>query len=356
MERSTDALPMPASYVKLVFDLLGTTPARRQALLEGTGIAVETIDRLGDEVTLGQRLRQIRNANRIMPAGWGLTVGRYLQPSTHGALGFGAVSAPTLGAAVALLERFAHVRNPSFDVFGNRRGEDYRLVFRPRCELFDEERVPLLETMLMSFQAIIEAVLARDLDRGHLEIVGRPTHAPLYRDHFHVPIRFNADEDAFVIPADLLDRRSPLADPEMYESSKRRLEEQADRLRGDRFVASRVVWLLTAGSDAGLPIETAAKRLGLSPRTLIRRLSDSGISYRKLHDDHRRQRAETLLTHSKLTLAEIAWRLGYEDTSNFSRACRRWFGRTPGAVRKQLHVLVPPRERDPLPNYALERL
>src|SRR6266850_5056756 len=224
MERSTDALPMPASYMKLVFDLVGTTPARRQALLEGTDITVESIDRLGDEVTLGQQLRQIRNANRIMPAGWGLTLGAHLQPSTHGALGFGAVSAPTLGAAVALLERFTHVRNPSFDAFSSRRGEDYRLVFRPRCELLDEELGPLLETILMSFQAVIELVLSHDIDRGHLEIVGRPTHAPLYRDHFHIGVRFNANEDAFVVPADLLDRRSPLADPEMYESSKRKLE------------------------------------------------------------------------------------------------------------------------------------
>jgi AraC-like DNA-binding protein len=352
MERSTDMLPMPASYMKLVFDLVGTTPARRQALLEGTGITVEAIDRLGDEVTLGQQLRQVRNANRIMPAGWGLTLGAHLQPSTHGALGFGAVSAPTLGVAIALFERFTHVRNPSFDAFGSRRGEDYRLVFRPRCELLDGERDPLLETILMSFQAIIETVLSHDIDRGHLEIVGRPTHAPLYRDHFHIGVHFNAAECAFVIPADWLERRSPLADPEMYESSKRKLEEQADRLRGDRFVASRVVWLLTTGGDAGLPIEAAAKRLGLSPRTLIRRLSESGITYRELHDGHRRQRAETLLIHSNLTLSEIAGRLGYEDTSNFSRACRRWFGRTPGEVRRELRVLAPLRGHDSLPNYA----
>jgi AraC-like DNA-binding protein len=356
MERSTDTLPMPASYVKLIFDLVGTTPARRRALLEGTGITVETIDELGDEVTLGQRLRQLRNANRIMPAGWGLTVGAHLQPSTHGALGFGAVSAPTLGAAVRLVERFTHVRNPSFDAFGSRRGDEYRIVFRARCELLDEERVPLLENMLMSVQAILESVLTRDLDRGHVEIVGRPDHASLYRDHFHVAVRFNAHQNAFVIPADWLGRRSPLADPEMYESSRRKLEEQADRLRGDRFVASRIVWLLAAGSDAGLPIEAAAKRLGLSPRTLIRRLSESGITYRQLHDGHRRQRAETLLSHSKLTLAEIAGRLGYEDTSNFSRACRRWFGRTPGAVRRQLRPLVPLREQDSLSNYALKSL
>ena len=222
---------MPSSYLKLLFNLIGTTPARRQALLEGTGITVETFDRLGDVLTLGQQLRQLRNVNRLMPAGWGLAVGARLQPSTQGALGFGAVSAPTLGAALELVERYAHVRNPSFDAVGHREGERYRLALRARCELLEEERVPLRETSLLSFQAIIESVLSRELDRGHVEIAGRPGHAALYRDYFHVGVRFDAGEDAFVIPVDWLDRRSPLADPEMFESSARKLEELAERLR-----------------------------------------------------------------------------------------------------------------------------
>jgi AraC-like DNA-binding protein len=50
---------------------------------------------------------------------------------------------------------------------------------------------------------------------------------------------------------------------------------------------------------------------------------------------HRRRLAIELLADSSLTAAEIAYRLGYEDASNFGKACHRWFKRSPGALRKQ---------------------
>jgi AraC-like DNA-binding protein len=179
-------------------------------------------------------------------------------------------------------------------------------------------------------------VLAHRLERGHIEIIGRPAHARLYRDYFHVEVRFDAEQDALCLPLELLDRRSPLADADMYESSIRRLEQLAERLSGPRFVAARVTDLIASSSDSGLPMEATAKLLAVSPRTLMRRLHDSGTSYRELRDGHRRRRAHTLLETTTLTMAEIAARLGYEDPSNFARACHRWFECAPGAVRERL--------------------
>jgi AraC-like DNA-binding protein len=52
-----------------------------------------------------------------------------------------------------------------------------------------------------------------------------------------------------------------------------------------------------------------------------------------LRDADRRRRAEELLREGVLTVAELAFRLGYQDAGNFSRACRRWFGASPGSLR-----------------------
>lgn len=336
MNRITDRLPMQAGYFKLITELVGTTPLRRRALLEGTGIDPDAPESMPAEITAGQQLRQVRNAHRLMPAGWGLAVGARFLAETHGPLGFGAVSAPTLGAALNLVERFTSVRNPNFASVSERRDEEHRLVFRPRFELLEEERLPLVETYFLSVQAIAEAVLARRLDRGRVEIIGRPAHWRLYRDYFHMEVRFEAEQDALTLPIELLARLSPLADREMFEASVRRLEQLEERLSGDGLVAARVVDLLASSSDAGLAMKAVAKRLGVSPRTLFRRLDDSGVSYRELRDAHRRRRAEALLTTTALTMGEIAARLGYEDASNFARACHRWFGCAPGAYRNRL--------------------
>ena len=71
----------------------------------------------------------------------------------------------------------------------------------------------------------------------------------------------------------------------------------------------------------------------LSRRTLIRRLHEGGTGYRELINAHRRRRADALLREGTLTVAEVGDRLGYEDAANFGRACQRWFGKPPGALR-----------------------
>ena len=76
-----------------------------------------------------------------------------------------------------------------------------------------------------------------------------------------------------------------------------------------------------------------AARCGISPRTLIRRLHDDGATYQALLDAARKQRALWLLRHTSEPVEEIAARLGYADTSNFSRTVRRWFGATPRELR-----------------------
>lgn len=86
--------------------------------------------------------------------------------------------------------------------------------------------------------------------------------------------------------------------------------------------------------DAPARLADVSRHLGMSPRTLIRRLQESGASYRGLVDRHRRRRAEALLREGSQSVAEIGYRLGYEDAANFARACRRWFGAAPSALRR----------------------
>jgi AraC-like DNA-binding protein len=84
----------------------------------------------------------------------------------------------------------------------------------------------------------------------------------------------------------------------------------------------------------------------MSPRTLIRHLKVEGTHFQALRDELRAQRAEFYLTRTSLPIEEIAHRLGYQDTSNFSRSFRRWFTMTPGGLRQAARAQSHP--RDPL--------
>jgi AraC-like DNA-binding protein len=78
----------------------------------------------------------------------------------------------------------------------------------------------------------------------------------------------------------------------------------------------------------------AAQQLAMSARSLRRQLAEEHSSFQEIRDRHRFQQAETLLRHSKLNIAEIAERLGFDDASAFHRAFRRWTGTTPGRFRE----------------------
>ncbi len=76
-------------------------------------------------------------------------------------------------------------------------------------------------------------------------------------------------------------------------------------------------------------IVAVAASMNVNVRTLQRRLSDQGVTYRTLLDEIRRQRAEAELRRRTLTIAEISRHLGYSDPAHFVRAFRRWTGCAP---------------------------
>lgn len=327
---------MPGGYFDLVLRHLGTTPEIRAALLEGTDVSPERLAEPDAEITLGQGLRQLRNANRACPPGWGLEIGRALQPSSHGPMAFAAVSAPTLRDAFAVIQRSSHLRHPAFRARILRRDGLLRLEIHQYLALFDEERLPLVETFLLAYQGIVEAVLGRPMVEGRFEIAAAaPLYRDRYRDFFHAEVDFDAPVSAIVVPDAWGELRCPFADSAMFAAASRRLD--ALELKFDRldYTAPQVEHLLMISGDSGLPLSEAARKLGLSERTLVRRLHEAGTSFRHLRDAHRRRRAQDLLQDGAMTAAELGYRLGYEDAANFNRACRRWFGKSPGELRQK---------------------
>ncbi len=81
-------------------------------------------------------------------------------------------------------------------------------------------------------------------------------------------------------------------------------------------------------------IQVTAEAVGLSVRTLQRRLSREGENYHHLADAARLETGMRLLRDTDAKLIDIAWELGYSDPANFTRAFRRWTGMPPRAFRR----------------------
>ncbi|MFC0283428.1 helix-turn-helix domain-containing protein [Camelimonas abortus] len=138
-------------------------------------------------------------------------------------------------------------------------------------------------------------------------------------------------------PAALLDRRLPAADRRSHEAALRQADLLLQRaLAGDgaRDPGAQVAALLREHGP-GLTLQQAAARLGMSARTLQRRLTDGGGSFRRLQLQARMETARRLLRDTDLPVAEIAWRLGYAEPSAFNHRFRSAFGVSPRAWRRR---------------------
>jgi AraC-like DNA-binding protein len=99
--------------------------------------------------------------------------------------------------------------------------------------------------------------------------------------------------------------------------------------------------LLDLLPSGDVTLEQVAVRMKRSLSTLQRQLQQEGATYREVLDDTRRLMAEGYLSNPRLPLSEVAYLLGFEDQSSFSRAFRRWTGSSPRRYREQA-ALGPP--------------
>jgi AraC-like DNA-binding protein len=99
-----------------------------------------------------------------------------------------------------------------------------------------------------------------------------------------------------------------------------------------RRVEAELAPLLATGP---LRVGPVAKALGCSRQTLYRRLKAEGLTFAQVLDGLRRREALKLVRDAALPVKEIAWRLGFSDPAAFSRAFKRWTGKSPQAFRTQ---------------------
>ena len=95
-------------------------------------------------------------------------------------------------------------------------------------------------------------------------------------------------------------------------------------------VENAIVPLLPHGQAK---IGEIAQRLGISVRTLTRLLASEGCTFSEVLDSLRQDLAKSYLREQDLPISEIAWLLGFQETSSFFHACKRWTGKTPQQVR-----------------------
>ncbi len=168
-------------------------------------------------------------------------------------------------------------------------------------------------------------------------------HAPSYGKIGDFPVEFGTERLEIILSLSSLKLPVPTYDP----SLRAHLLEYGERLVAERYAPQQNTRAMVEGlitrSMPGciLQAEKVAAELGLSPRTLARRLADEGTTYREIADDLRCDLAQTFIKNG-MNLSEISYSLGYADQPAFSTAFKRWTGQSPTAFRNRVeHPLSP---------------
>lgn len=165
----------------------------------------------------------------------------------------------------------------------------------------------------------------------------RPTkHRELWEDHFGCRVKFKAGRNALVFANRDLDRPFITHNEELLTAIGAQLENELEAHNAvdlDEQV-KRTLKRSLAGSRPTL--QDVAREIGMSTRTLQRRLGQADLTFQQLVEDTRKELARHYLQHSKVELTGVAFLLGYEDANSFFRAFHAWEGTTPGEWRTRL--------------------
>lgn len=264
---------------------------------------------------------------------FGLTVAEQFQPAAMHGLGFAWLASDTLHDAFGRLVRFSRFINPLLRAEIDDSGNTVDLVIR------GGESANVVPASLDLAMAVFLRMCQITVGEHVVPVrvcLRRPAPAcsERFATTFDAPIEYLAPDNRLCFDPRLVDQPLLTGNPELA-----RINDQTVIDYLARFDRANITMKVRAGIIERLPGGTPdqssiAQALHVSPRSLQRRLREERTSFKHLLDETRRELALHYIRHRHRSLGEVAFLLGFSEPGNFTRAFRRWTGRSPREFRE----------------------
>jgi AraC-like DNA-binding protein len=266
---------------------------------------------------------------------FGLHRGGEFRLKNGGVLAYLAACAETLGEAVSYYQRYASIVCNGFTIELERDDESIGLLLHVADSSWGRCRHLGAFTVARTVSAL-RVVTGAQLRPLSVQFAHAPA-APVAecRRLLGCEVAFGERADAIRLSAEALALRIPTADSRlgvMLRSYADGLLKQAHPKEPDSLAGKAAAVIAQRLSSGEVSLRDVARRLHLSERTLRRRLQESGVTFSDLVSRVRLDLAEDWLQRSDFNVKHISYLLGYSDAAAFSRAYKRWTGRSPGQV------------------------
>lgn len=262
-------------------------------------------------------------------------VGASMRCDEYGALGLAWKSAPTLMGSFRRVERYARLWTSVVE---------YELQEAERGVLYilHREGDRRLGMRLSNEATLASAVsISREVSPGSFAPLeahfkhAAPDNLDAHTEYFRCPLIFGSDVDALVLSPDALARPNKLGDEGITQFLLTHLDAELRQVGTEDSLETLTQKAIARSLSEGVPkMADVARGLGMSARSFHRRLSEHGLTFQTLTENTRRDLAKDLLHNEQHSLSEVAFLTGFSEQSSFTRAFKRWVGRTPATYRK----------------------
>jgi AraC-like DNA-binding protein len=313
----------------------------REGFLREARIEPHWIDESAMRLSLDDYFRTIDAAIRVSgdPA-FGLHMGEQARSAMFGVVGSLAEQAGTLRQCVEIMERYARlVSDGGFEPKLRERGEAATLRFATthgaRSALQMTAERTTVEFVMTAFSLTLPLFAGGRARPTQVRFAyPEPPYIAEYRRIFgSSPLRFGQEFNELVFPRMWLGKTHQYHSAELYAVLRDQAERSLARLERDGSLCAQLERMMVKHGPLPLTMERAARELGMSARSLQRRLLADGLVFADLVARHRVDVAKRMLERPRASLQGTAYDMGFTSVAAFHRAFKRWTGMTPKQYR-----------------------
>lgn len=305
-------------------------------LLSGVGLTTEQVDDSEHRISVQNQIAFLEAAAQALNDDFlGLNLAKDFDCRDLGLLYYVTASSDTLGDAFNRASRYSRITNEAIAL-------EYRETREPALRL-SYSGIPRhadlhqIEFSIVAMIRLSRLLTGRQLFPIRVSMVHmRSNDISKFSQLLGKNVEFGANTDQIEFPADSATWPLVDADPRLNKILLKTCEESLNaRSRRREAVRTRVentVAPLLPHGQAHADI--VAEKLGMSVRTLARRLAEENVTFNEVLQQLKERLALRYLEDDNMSISRIAWLLGFEEVSSFSHACRRWTGKSPRELRR----------------------
>jgi len=350
MSRQTQSPKIPISYPSAFYDFLQREGLPVDEIFQEAGIDIEWFDDPNQKISFAQYIAISKKGIEVSQNhALGLAFGSYLSLQSHNNLGFAIQSSRNFSDAARLVCQYSCLRFPVIHISYTEEKGSLALVIEdrlndPELHLYNVEAVvaglyrgathlQMMDYMYENGENPGELALNTSIDKIEFEYP-KPAHVQGYYDIFSEKrVAFNMGVTRILYNKEILEKPFSFGNQISFKLAEAQCQAELLAVSDTESITTKTQHIMLSDVGQFPNLSEVANQLNMSSRALSRRLKEDGTSFQTIVDDVRKQLSIKYLKTTDLTISEIAYRLNYEQPTNFTRAFKKWTNKSPKDFR-----------------------